>query len=762
MAQNNLQYYKYANIIIDISHEKVDKTFAYKIPDSLKDRISVGSCVIVPFGRGNIKRKGYVLELTNKSSFAEDKLKFIEEIEDKELPAEDVLIKLAAWMKNRYGSTMYAALKTVLPASSKQNTLKHKFILLKTPKDEAQKLIDECQKKHRTAQERLLRELLSVEDGRLSYELVTGKLAVSSSTIKSLEQKDIIEIISEEYYRNPVKDSKIIKNDNILSDEQNAIVSKVTRDFKSGITKTYLIHGITGSGKTEVYIRLIENMVSMGKSAIVLIPEISLTYQTLLRFYSHFGDRVSVMNSTLSKGEKFDQFMRARNGDIDVIIGPRSALFTPFNNLGLVIIDEEHEPAYKSETMPKYHARETAIELARLTNASVVLGSATPSLDAYYKAQNGEIELFKLTKRLTGGFLPKVSVVDLRSELKSGNRSIFSKLLQKKIEDRLNKKQQTMLFINRRGLAGFVSCRSCGYVFKCPHCDVSLSEHRGGKLVCHYCGYTENIRRICPKCGSKYVSAFRAGTQQIENEVHKFWPNARVLRMDADTTKSKDSYKNILSAFANGEADILVGTQMIVKGHDFKKVSLVGVLAADMSLAAGDYRASERTFQLLTQAAGRAGRGDVAGEVVIQSYDPEHYAIECAKNQDYEAFYEKEIEYRKLLNYPPVSHMLSIQIMSQNEEEGITFSNRLRAVIEQKNNTLPSDMNERAVIIGPAAAGISKINDVFRFVIYVKTSDYGILTLIKEKIENYISYLTDTGQYKGYFVQLDFDPINAF
>jgi primosomal protein N' (replication factor Y) len=383
----------------------------------------------------------------------------------------------------------------------------------------------------------------------------------------------------------------------------------------------------------------------------------------------------------------------------------------------------------------------------------VVLGSATPSLESYYRAKEGQYKLFELKRRLTGGTLPKVEIADLREELRSGNRSIFSRRLQELMEDRLTKGEQAMLFINRRGYAGFVSCRSCGHVFKCPHCDVSLSEHRGGKLVCHYCGYEEPAKKICPSCGSKYVSSFRAGTQQIEEEVLKFWPGTKVLRMDADTTRTKGSYDRILSTFAAGEADVLVGTQMIVKGHDFPDVTLVGVLAADMSLYASDFRAAERTFQLLTQAAGRAGRGTRPGNVVIQSYQPDHYSIQTASRQDYRAFYDEEITYRGLLKYPPISHMMCVQIFSKDEEEGMAFANRLRAIMEQQRV-------EKAVYIGPAMAAIAKINDIYRMAVYVKLDDYERLVGIKDILEKYIKDLEEMGKLRNITVQFDFDPLH--
>ncbi len=747
----------YANVIIDISHEKVDRTFQYRIPPRLEGVCDIGMPVKVPFGKGNTVRTAYIIEITDEPNWDPSKIKEIIDVEHGIVSAQDISIRLAAWMKRQYGSTMIAALKTVLPASKKQNRQVHRFISLRLPEREVRDYYNECVRKKQKARERLLKEFLDDPEGRIPYEFVTGKLNISSQAIKALSNQGVIKIESEEYYRNPIAAESSRYGKKVLSDEQQHIVDTVKRDYDEGKRDTYLIHGITGSGKTEVYIALIDDVVKRGKQAIVLIPEIALTYQTLMRFYRHFGDRVSVMNSTLSPGEKFDQMERARTGDIDIIIGPRSALFTPFPNTGIIIIDEEHEATYKSETMPKYHAREVAIELSKLLpdGAAVVLGSATPSLEAYYKAKTGQYKLFELNKRLTGGTLPEVEIADLRTELREGNRSIFSRRLFELMEDRLNKDQQIMLFINRRGLAGFISCRACGHVFKCPHCDVSLSEHRGGKLVCHYCGYEEPRVKICPKCGSKYVSSFRAGTEQIEDEVKKYFPDARVLRMDADTTKTKGSYEKILSSFANKEADVLVGTQMIVKGHDFPDVTLVGILAADMSLYASDYRASERTFQLLTQAAGRAGRGDKKGNVVIQSYQPDHYSILAAAGQDYKGFYEEEIAYRDLLRYPPISHMMSVQIQSKDEQEGLAFATRLRAIMEQQK--CPG-----AVFIGPASAVIGKINDIYRMAIYVKMDDMDALIGLKDLVEKYIRQLEDSGKLRYITVQFDFDPVNGF
>ena len=738
---------QYADVIVDISHEKVDRPFQYRVPENLLEVLESGMCVMVPFGSGNKLRKGYVVGLGSECKFDPGRTKEIAGIVRDGVTAQDKMIALAGWLRRNYGSTMIQALKTVLPAKKSVEKLEHKRIVRLMGREEMISLLGECERKKQTAKARLLKELVHEEE--IPYEWVTKKLGVSSAAVRSLERAGALQVQREQVFRNPVKlrdREEVLKT---LSEDQKNIINEVISDFDEGRRETYLIHGITGSGKTEVYMQLIGEILQRGKQAIVLIPEIALTYQTLLRFFRRFGDRVSVLNSSLSPGEKYDQCERARNGEIDVIIGPRSALFTPFPNIGLIIIDEEHESSYKSESSPKYHARETAIEVARLHGASVVLGSATPSLEAYYRASEGEYRLFTLKERLTGGMLPEVYTVDLREELKAGNRSIFSRKLQELLAARLEKGEQSILFLNRRGYAGFISCRSCGHVMKCPHCDVSLSEHKNGMLVCHYCGFQTPRPALCPKCGSKYIMGFRAGTQQIEEKLKELFPGVRTLRMDADTTRTKDSYEKILSAFANEEADVLVGTQMIVKGHDFPNVTLVGVLAADLSLSVGDFRAGERTFQLLTQAAGRAGRGSLKGEVVIQTYQPDHYAVVHAAAQDYEGFYEEEILYREMLEYPPAAHMLAVQIYAREEESGGRLAKRLAKEAGKTDGSLR--------IVGPAAASIGKINDIFRFVFYVKHQNYGKLVQVKDILEEKINEwqpLRET-------VQFDFDPVNT-
>ncbi len=511
-----------------------------------------------------------------------------------------------------------------------------------------------------------------------------------------------------------------------LNEAQTAAVQAVLAERK-GANRPGLLFGVTGSGKTEVYMAVIEQLLAEKKQVILLIPEIALTWQNLKRFYARFGDRIGVINSRQSAGEKYETVEKAKKGQIDLVIGPRSALFTPMPRLGLIVIDEEHEESYRSELSPRYHSVEVAEKLCELSGASLLLGSATPSLESFYKAQNGRYQLLRLPARaVPESRLPAVRVVDLREEMKAGNKSVFSRLLREKIEERLEKREQIMLFLNRRGYAGFVSCRSCGKALKCPHCDVGLTYHRDGFLRCHYCGFSVRFPDRCPSCGSPYVAAFGTGTQKVESIVRKEFPEARVLRMDADTTKGKEGHSRILSAFAHQDADILVGTQMIVKGHDFPRVSLVGILAADLSLYSSDYRAAEQTFELLTQASGRAGRGALAGEVVIQTYSPEHYAVQTAAAQDYEAFYAEELPRRELLHYPPAGAMLAVGVSGTEEAENEAFAAGLAERIRRAFEPLG------AVLIGPTAPFRSKVQDVYRQVMFVKHPDRTLLLKIQE------------------------------
>lgn len=735
----------YADIIIDISHEQLDKTFQYAIPEGLDGTVEIGSVVRVPFGKGNRMITGYVVAMSATPSYDVNKIKYIDSIASNRVNAATDMIKLALWLKTHYGCTMNQALKTVIPVKDKINHKVKRAICLNITEDKADELLAVYKKKAK-AKHRLLEALIN--EPVIDSDIVKTKLNISASTIKAMEEDGVINVKTEEYYRNPVSDKNVFNKDVVLNDEQRAAAESIINDYDDGKYGTYLMHGVTGSGKTEVYMDVIEHVISMNRQVIMLIPEIALTFQTVQRFYHRFGDKVSIINSRMSKGERYDQFLRALRGEISIMIGPRSALFTQFPDLGLIVIDEEHEGAYRSEQVPRYHAVETAIHIAKEHNASVVLGSATPSIDSFYRARNGEFKLLSLKKRAGNSELPDVYIADMRSELKSGNRTIFSQKLKQLIRDRLDKKEQIMLFLNKRGTAGFVSCRACGYVYKCPHCDVSMTAHRNGKLVCHYCGYETPQLNICPECGSKYISGFRAGTEAVEDAVHKMFPDARVLRMDMDTTKGKDGHEHILNAFATEQADVLVGTQMIVKGHDFPKVTLVGIVAADMSLYASDYRAVERTFQLVTQAAGRAGRGQRRGEVVIQTYSPDNYGIICAAGQDYTGFYDKEISYRQMLSYPPVNNMIRINISSADEGRLKVGVDDIKRLLDDKNNNLANSIK----ILGPANAPIYKISDVYTKIIYLRSADFGRLSYLMDCIDRYTQ---DNDKYKNISIQYD-------
>ena len=743
---------KFANIIVDISLEKLDRTFQYRVPEELQGILKEGMQVRIPFGNGGRTLTGYVLELTDTCEWDEKKLKPILGLAEKGIRLEGQLIALAAWMRRTYGSTMNQALKTVLPVKKSVQEKISRKVRLAVTREEAEAALAEMERKHQTARIRIIKALLEQTGQDMDYAAAQKELGLTAATARKLMELGLIRIESDTIFRNPVRPSEVQAHPFTLYPAQQAIVEDVAARAAAGDLRPSLIHGVTGSGKTEVYMELIAAVLEQGKEAVVLIPEIALTFQTVLRFYRRFGDQVSIIHSKLSAGERYDQFERARRGEVKVMIGPRSALFTPFPRLGVIVIDEEHEGSYKSENAPRYHAREAAIERARMCGAFVVLGSATPSVDSYERTKEGLYRLYELPFRVENRAMPETEVVDLREELRMGNRSIFSARLKELMEDRLRKGEQIMLFLNRRGYAGFVSCRACGHVIKCPHCDVSLSLHHGGRMVCHYCGYQTVQPKKCPSCGSAYIGAFRAGTQQVAEAAAKTFPGARILRMDFDTTRQKGGYERILEAFSKKQADILVGTQMIVKGHDFSGVTLVGALAADLSLYAGDYRAAERTFQLLVQAAGRAGRGTTPGTAVIQTYSPDHYSIETAADQDYKAFFEKEMAFRRMMNYPPAAHLMALYLMSEDEEALNRGAVRLKALAM-------SHTRQEIALIGPSDAGLSKLKDVYRKVLYLKCTEMNYLTEWKGWLE---AVLPKEKQLSTFNIQFDMDPVNPF
>lgn len=553
----------------------------------------------------------------------------------------------------------------------------------------------------------------------ISVEELKEKASVTDSPIHTLLQKGILVEQRRQEKRDVFQLEDYTPTQPFYpTPEQAQALALLRAEEQKEQKRPILLHGVTGSGKTEIYMQLIEHVIMEGKQAIVLVPEISLTPQIMERFISRFGKRVSVTHSRLSLGERLDQWRKARDGEISIIIGPRSALFMPFSNLGVIVMDECHESSYISDVTPKYHTREVARKLSELTGALLVMGSATPDIDSYHRAVTGEFLLLQLKERTKGSRLPEVFVTDMRKELEDGNRSAFGLPLQQAIRENLEKGQQTMLFLNRRGYSTFVSCRKCGEVLTCPSCNVSYTYHASDKaLVCHYCGKEVPVPKTCPSCGSHYIRYFGTGTQKIEEETRRLFPEASVLRMDADTTTGKNGHARILELFGKGKADILIGTQMIAKGHDFPNVTLVGILAADLSLNLGTYQAAENCFQLITQAAGRAGRGELAGRVFIQTYQPENHAIRMAAAQDYEGFYQEEILLRQAMEYPPFSHIFSVLITGEMEQEVILAAQRLGAFMNH--------YAERAgcTIVGPAPAPLPKFRGEFRWQIFAKGID---------------------------------------
>ncbi len=721
---------RYANVIVDISAGQLDRYFQYRIPPSLVSQVQIGTPVYVPFGRGNRRTRGYIVELTDRQEYEGSEMKELSEVIQTEVAVEDQLVQLAVWMKQRYGSTLNQCLKTVMPVKEKVRTVKKRFYELSPDQLLVEQVLEQARKRSNSQGRVRVLEALQMQDHQSEEQLLQSQ-QVGKSVLKGLVATGVIREVCTQSFRTPSvlqgEGAKPVR----LNDQQKLVVEEITARMDRPVDqpkKPCLIHGITGSGKTEVYMELIAHVLAQGRQAIVLIPEIALTYQTVMRFYRRFGDQVATIHSRLSAGERFDQFERARQGLASVMIGPRSALFTPFPDLGLIVIDEEHESAYKSETMPRYHAREVAVKRAEMAQAMLVLGSATPSMESYHRAISGTYELYCLTRRASkDSILATTHVVDMRKELEEGNRSIFSGTLQTLMEDRLARKEQILLFLNRRGYNSVVSCRSCGEPIQCPHCDVALTAHIGWRLTCHYCGYSIPMPKSCPACGSPYISGFGLGTEKVQILVEKQFPGVRTLRMDMDTTSRKEGHQDILSRFGAGEADILIGTQMIVKGHDFPNVTLMGILAADMSLHSSNYMASERTFQLLTQAAGRAGRGSKAGDVVIQTYSPDHYSIQAAARQDYGAFYGEEMKFRQLMQYPPVMGMMAILVTSAEET--------LAEAAIQADASLIAEGYPMLQQIGPTAAPVSRMKDIYRKLLYVKSPENEILLEVKQRIE---------------------------
>lgn len=730
----------YAEIILNTDAVEIDRPFTYKVPTELEDKIKIGQIVKVPFGMGNKSSEGFILALRDSSELNVNfRVKNILSIVTIESVIDEKNIEMINFLRERYLCKYIDAFRLLIPTG-----------IMKGAKSKSKKVIvfeneDLSSIKNSSGYKDIV-DFVKRNSGKFTKSELIKEYSISQYKLNKLIENGMFKVEEETIFR---YNNRVYTED---SEKKLTIEQlQVLHQYNESDEKLFLLKGVTGSGKTEIYMRMVRQTLEQGKSAIVLVPEISLTPQMIERFKGRFGRDVALFHSKLSDGERFDEWFRVKEGKARLIVGARSAIFLPAVNLGLIIIDEEHENTYKSEQNPKYQTKEVAEFISEQTKCKVVLGSATPTIESYYRALTGEMKLLELNSRVDGKEMPPMEIVDMRQELKSGNISLFSRQLYKAIDDRLKKGEQIILFLNRRGFSSFVSCRSCGYVFKCEECDISMTYHKSGLLVCHYCGKTKRTPDKCPKCHSKYVKFFGAGTQRVEEEVKKYFKNARVLRMDIDTTREKNSHEKIYNAFKEGKADILIGTQMISKGLDFKNVTLVGILAADMSINVPDYRSGERTFQIITQVAGRAGRGEIQGDVIVQTYTPDHYSLKYAVNYDYEGFYEKEFTIRALMKYPPFGKILLINGTSKNEELLKEFMHKISNKINQFTK---EDSNLE--ILGPIPCMIAKIKESYRWQIVLKGE---FTTKFAKKIKE---LLYDEGKnvYNDIRMSIDINPNN--
>lgn len=730
----------YAEVIINSEALEIDRPFTYKVPEEFNNEIKIGQIVKVPFGKGNKTSEGFILNLKNDDNI-KFKTKNIAAILVKDPVIDEDDINLIEFLREKTLCKYIDAFRLLIPVGIMKGAKakKKKVIVLKNE--------DLSNIKNPDGYKKIV-EFFKTNSGKYTKSELINEHSISQYKLNKLIENEVLSIEEESVFR---YNDRVYNKDSAktLTIEQENII----REYINSDDTMFLLKGVTGSGKTEVYMKLVERVLLEGKSAIILVPEIALTPQMIERFKGRFGVNVALFHSKLSDGERFDEWFRVKEGKAKVIVGARSAIFLPAKNLGLIIIDEEHENTYKSEQNPKYQTKEVAEYLSELKGCKVILGSATPSIETYYRALTGEMKLLELNSRVDNKPMPPMKVIDMRNELKGGNKSLFSRELFIAIQERLKRKEQIILFLNRRGFSTFVSCRSCGYVFKCDECDISMTYHKNGLLICHYCGKTKREPRECPKCHSKYVKFFGAGTQRVEEEVKKYFNNVRILRMDVDTTRDKHSYERIYNTFKNGEADILIGTQMVSKGLDFKNVTLVGILAADMSINIPDYRAAERTFQIITQVAGRAGRGDKQGEVLIQTYTPQHYSLQYAVNYDYEGFYEKEFTVRAMMKYPPFGKLLLINGTSKKEELLKNFMHKITMMIKPLvENCLDIE------ILGPIPCMISKVKENYRWQIVIKGEfDSYFSKNIKE-----ILYDENKNVYNDIRISMDINPNNLF
>ncbi|PID25525.1 primosomal protein N' [Sporosarcina sp. P7] len=779
-----------AEVIVDVAAYPIDRPFDYVVPIDWEHVMEPGLRVKVPFGPRKVA--GYVTGIKEESELDPNKIKPLAEIIDLEPVLSAELLALSKWLATETIAYEIDALQVMLPAAMrakyekimtvikpdeldesfraflgnrkqvtlkalqdanllnevkkynelgiveidtaiKQKTKMKKVRMIHVP--DAKQLEMALEEVHPNAkkQQELLSWLLQHPTESIEASKILNESGVTATVLKSLVDKKIVEQSQVEVYREletpKMQDSGKPEQ---LTDEQQVALSAIEQSSDNNVQETFLLHGITGSGKTEVYLQAIDHVLKQGKEAIVLVPEIALTPQMTARFKGRFGELVAVLHSGLSAGEKYDEWRRIHRGEVKVAIGARSAVFAPFTNLGLLILDEEHETTYKQEESPRYHARDVAIWRAEYYRCPVILGSATPSLESYARASKGVYSLLTLSKRANNQSLPSVEVVDMREELKVGNRSMFSVALAEGIRERLARKEQIVLLLNKRGFSSFVLCRDCGTVVECPNCDISLTYHRASEsLKCHYCGHEERVPSECPECTSEHIRFFGTGTQKAQEELYKLVPEARVIRMDIDTTNTKGAHERLLYDFGEGKADILLGTQMIAKGLDFPRITLVGVLAADTSLHLADFRAAEKTFQLLTQVSGRAGRDQLPGEVVIQTYDPEHYAIELSKTQDYVPFYEMEMDRRRQLGYPPYYYVTVVQFSHEDVLKAADYAHKGTEFMAER-------LSQGTVIIGPTAAAISRLNNRYRYQSLIKYKrEPALIPVLQQLLKHY-------------------------
>lgn len=729
---------QWAEVIVDVRVTDVDRIFHYAIPTSLEEQVQVGHRLLVPFGR-NRDVEGFVVGMTTQAPLVpEEKLKPIQSIID-ETPAftaDDVAV--AHWMAQHYACLFVQALQCFLPPGSltrRQTRARARLVkayTLAITEQQARQLIHEIQ--NRAPRQVAVIQALLQNEGKYVKAAHLARVGGGYGPLTTLQRRGIIAERMIRSFRHPGEGLfSEDKPEPVLNDAQQRAVEQIRAAFASPrpSDNTVLLHGVTGSGKTEVYMQAIQLARDAGRGTIVLVPDIALTPQTVSRFRQRFGQNIAVLHSRLSQGERYDEWTRIQHGQADVVVGARSAVFSPVKNLGMIVIDEEHETSYKQDETPRYHARDVAKARLAQTNGLLIVGSATPALETYYKAQRGEIRCVTLPERIQNKALPRIEVVDMREELLAGNRTMFSRSLQQQLQDVLSRKEQAIVLLNRRGFATFMLCRSCGYVPRCKACGVSLTLHKAPLgLRCHYCGFWARPSKTCPQCTGPYLRSFGVGTQQVEAALRETFPKAVILRMDRDTTARKGAHERILHQFANKQADILVGTQMVAKGLDFPDVTLVGVVNADTALNFPDFRAAERTFQLLTQVAGRAGRGQEPGHVTLQTYTPDHYAIEAAKDHAYNGFVEQELSFRKQTGYPPFATLVRVVFRGEEEKDVIAAANAMGQIVHDEK--LP-DMD----IVGPSAAPLSRLKGKTRWHMLLKgpyaTVMHAVRSMAKEK-----------------------------